>query len=305
MPSLTRIAHIGAAGSLGTAVLKELVDAGLEVTVLSRTTGKLPTELSSKVKEVAVDFSSKTAIADALKGQEAVVSTIGSAGLSLQETVIEGAIDAGVTRFIPSEFGSDLQNPLARTLPVFADKVKIEDLLEKRASETGLSYTFIYNNLFLDWGLNVGFIADVAGKKATIYNGGSFPISVTRLSTVGKAVVGVLRNPDATKNQTVRIHDGKLTKREIVEAAQGVTGADGWAISEENTADVQAKSDKALSEGIFDEWVWLGYIIRASQTEEAKPGYESVQNDLLGLKEHSTEEMKALVQEIAKSIVSA
>ncbi|KAJ0308806.1 hypothetical protein COL5a_006371 [Colletotrichum fioriniae] len=305
MPSLTRIAHVGAAGSLGAAVLKELVDAGLEVTVLSRTTGKLPTELSSKVKEVTVDFTSKTAITDALKGQEAVVSTIGSAGLSLQETVIEAAIDAGVTRFIPSEFGSDLQNPLARALPVFADKVKIEDLLEKRASETGLSYTFIYNNLFLDWGLNVGFIADVAGKKATIYNGGSFPISVTRLSTVGKAVVSVLRNPDTTKNQTVRIHDGKLSKRDIVEAAQAVTGADGWAISEENTVDVQAKSDKALSEGVFDEWVWLGYIIRASQTEEAKPGYETVQNDLLGLKEHSTEEMKALVQEISKSIVSA
>ncbi|KAK1722760.1 hypothetical protein CaCOL14_010380 [Colletotrichum acutatum] len=305
MPSLTRVAHIGAAGSLGAAVLKELVDAGLEVTVLSRTTGKLPTDLSSKVKEVAVDFTSKTAIADALKGQEAVVSTIGSAGLSLQETVIEAAIDAGVTRFIPSEFGSDLQNPLARALPVFVDKVKIEDLLEKRASETGLSYTFIYNNLFLDWGLNVGFIADVAGKKATIYNGGSFPISVTRLSTVGKAVVAVLGNPNATKNQTVRIHDGKLTKREIVEAAQAVTGADGWAISEEKTADVQAKSDKALSEGVFDEWVWLGYIIRASQTEEAKPGYETVQNDLLGLKEHSTDEMKTLVQEIAKSIVSA
>jgi len=128
---------------------------------------------------------------------------------------------------------------------------------------------------------------------------------MTRLSTVAKAVIGVLRNPEETENRYVRVHDGRLSKKKLVMAIQELTGKEGWTIQEEESAAVQARSDKALSEGILDEWVWLGYIIRASQAEEFGPSFDVVQNDLLGLKEHSVDEMKGLVQEIAKKIIDS
>ncbi|KAH7109539.1 hypothetical protein EDB81DRAFT_426715 [Dactylonectria macrodidyma] len=304
MTGFTRVAHVGAGGSLGAVVLKELVDAGLDVTVLVRTAGNLPANYSSKVKEVVVDYNSESSLADALCGQEAVVSTMGSLAVGGQEKVIKAAISAGVKRFIPSEFGADLKQPSVRSFPTYGDKVKIEDMLEQEARKTDLSYTIVYNNLFLDWGLQAGFLADLAGKKATLYAGGLFPVSMTRLSTVGKGVVGVLKNPEQTKNQHMRIHDGRLSMKDLVEAVQEVTGAEGWTITEENPADAVAKSNKALSQGIFEDWVFLGYISVASQTEEHGPGFEVVQNELLGLKEHSTDEMKSLAKEIAKSILS-
>lgn len=44
-------------------------------------------------------------LTEALKGQDAVVLTIGSAVIPEQQTVIDAAINAGVKRILPSEFG--------------------------------------------------------------------------------------------------------------------------------------------------------------------------------------------------------
>ncbi|KAH7247268.1 uncharacterized protein BKA55DRAFT_513927, partial [Fusarium redolens] len=172
------------------------------------------------------------------------------------------------------------------------------------ARKTDLSYSIVYNNLFPDSGLQAGFLADLAGKRDTLYAGGPFPISMTRLSTVGKGVFSGFKDPEQTKDQHVRIHDGRLSMNDLVEAAQEVTGAEGWTITEGNSADEVAKSNKALSEGIFENWAFLGCIKVASQAEEYGPGFELVHNELLGLKEHSQDKMKSLAKEIAKSILS-
>ncbi|KAJ4341911.1 hypothetical protein N0V95_007096 [Ascochyta clinopodiicola] len=261
--------------------------------------------MSQKIAEVVVDFNSESSLVSALTGHDAVVSTVGTTGLTTQVAIIKAAIAAGVKRFIPSEFGSDLKNPLVRQLPVYAEKVKVEDLLEQEAAKGTLTYTIIYNNLYLDWGLQYAYIADVLNRSATLYDGGSLPLSMTRLSTVAKAVVGVLRNPKDTENRCLRIHDGRLSKRELVSALQETTGKEGWTVQESDSVAVQAKSDKALSEGVFDEWVWLGYITRASQAKECGPSFNEAQNALLGLKEHSADEMKGLVQTIAKEIIQS
>ncbi|EEU33595.1 uncharacterized protein NECHADRAFT_89339 [Fusarium vanettenii 77-13-4] len=236
MAGYTRVAHVGAGGSLGAVVLKELVDTGLDVTVLVRQGGCR-----------RLRYNSESSLADALCGQEAVVSTMGSLAVGGQEKVIKAAISAGVKRFIPSDFGADLKQPSGQ----------IEDLLEQEARKTDLSYTIVYNNLFLDWGLQAGFLAYLAGKKATLYAGGVFPVSMPRLSTVGNGVVGILKNPEQTKSRHMRIHDGRLSMKDLIEAVQEVTGAEGWTITEENPADAVAKPNKALSPGIFEDWVFL------------------------------------------------
>ena len=51
--------------------------------------------------DYTVDF-----LTSAMKGQDVVVLTIGSAALAAQTTAIDAAIKAGVKRIIPSEFGS-------------------------------------------------------------------------------------------------------------------------------------------------------------------------------------------------------
>lgn len=90
------------------------------------------TKLPSSVKSIDVDFSSLDSLKAALKGQDAVVSTLGAFAAAQQTSLIDAAIAAGVKRFIPSEFGSDTTHPKVSALPVYRDKVAAQQYLKEK-----------------------------------------------------------------------------------------------------------------------------------------------------------------------------
>ncbi|KAM0421395.1 hypothetical protein ACHAPT_010749 [Fusarium lateritium] len=297
MSAIKTVAHAGPAGSLGVEVLKALVEAGFDVRVLTRQAGKVPSAFASQVKEVVVDYTDPASLKSALEGVDAAVSTLGAPAVGdAQRALVDAALDAGVQRFIPSNFGCDQQNPLTRQLPVFAEKVKTEDYLVEKATSS-LSYTFIYNNLFLDWGFTHGSLGNIKEKKVTLYNGGDLPISVTRLATVAKGVVGVLKNPEVTKNRSVKIEDGKISFKAIAAIAKEAVPGE-WTIDEKNTDALKEASDKALAAGTLDSWVWFFYILQGGTNASYGPSFENIDNDLLGLARLSDEELQALVKEL-------
>src|SRR5690242_16544214 len=104
-----KVAVAGATGNVGIPILKELLAAGFSVTALTRqgssSASKLPSDANLTVKEV--DFTSVPSLTEALKGHFAVVSTLATIAVGSQDLLIDAAAAAGVTRFIPSEFGSD------------------------------------------------------------------------------------------------------------------------------------------------------------------------------------------------------
>jgi hypothetical protein len=118
--------------------------------VLSRASSTYEPEAG--VKLLKTDYTHESLVT-ALKGQDAVVSAIGGAGVSVQTKVIDAAIAAGVKRFIPSEFGSDTTNPLTlEYFPGWAQKVEIRKYLESKQDQ--IEYTAIFNGLFFDWYVN-------------------------------------------------------------------------------------------------------------------------------------------------------
>ncbi|KAM5346291.1 hypothetical protein ACJ41O_009296 [Fusarium nematophilum] len=298
--SIKSVAHAGASGALGVAILAELVNAGFDVRVLTRETGKVPAEFASKVKEVVVDYANAESLSQALSGVDAVVSTLGAPAVGDQQrALVDAAITSGVQRFIPSNFGCDQQNPLTRQLPVFAEKVKTEDYIAEKAKSSSLTYTFIYNNLFLDWGFTHGSLANIKEKEVTLYNGGELPVSVTRLATVGKGVVGVLKNLEATKNRGVRIEDGKISFKQIAAYLQdAIPGS--WTIKEADTDKLKADADAALGKGILDGWVWFFYILQGGTNAKYGPSFENIDNEVLGLARLSDEELKAVVKQLVQ-----
>ena len=123
-----------AAGDLGEPVLKALVNSGkFNVTVLVRSASKNSFPLPVEVIEV--DFTSVESLTKALNGQDALVSTVGISGLEGQTIMIDACVAAGVSRFLPSEFGSDLDNPMVKALPVFGYKVAVNKYAEEKARE--------------------------------------------------------------------------------------------------------------------------------------------------------------------------
>ncbi|KAF4448025.1 oxidoreductase - protein [Fusarium austroafricanum] len=297
--TIKTVAQASASGSLGTAVLKELVQGGFEVVVLSRKAGQVSSEYSTHVKEIVVDYEDPESLRNALTGVDAVVSTLGAPAVGVpQRALVDAAIASGVQRFIPSNFGCDQENPLTRKLPVFAEKVKTEDYLVEKSRTSSISYTFVYNNLFLDWGLTYGSLANLKTKDIAFYNGGDLPISVTRLTTVGKGIVGALKNATATKNRSIRIEDGKISSKELAAILQDALPGS-WNIRELDTDKIKADSDEALKNGIMDKWVWLNYIFVGGYDAKYGCSFQNVDNDLVGLPSLTKDEMEAFIRRFA------
>jgi uncharacterized protein YbjT (DUF2867 family) len=212
-----KVALAGATGNLRGPVLKALLDANLSVVVLSRIRGKsskLAPHPNLIIKEV--DFNSVQSMIPVLKGVDIVVAGLATLAIGSQNPLIDAAVDAGVKRFIPAEFGMDSLNPLCVQLPVGAPKAATQKyLLEKSNANPSFTYTAIANGLFLEWGLEVGFIINPAKHTGRLYNGGDVPFSTTNLADVAKAVLGVIDNQAQTLNRVVYVHSTVTTQNKI------------------------------------------------------------------------------------------
>jgi len=87
---------------MGASVILALLESGFVVMAISR---QQSTTFPAIVTVKKVDTTSTDALTEAFKGQDAVVSTVGTAAGSTQKTIIDAAVAAHVKRFIPSKFG--------------------------------------------------------------------------------------------------------------------------------------------------------------------------------------------------------
>ncbi|KAL9576051.1 MAG: hypothetical protein Q9212_007428 [Teloschistes hypoglaucus] len=288
-----------AGGAVGPSILQALSESPFDVTVFSRPDSK--TSLPSNVKSVNVDFESVDALTNALKGQDAVISTLGAFAPHVQTNVLNAAIAAGVKRVIPSEFGSDNTNPKAKALPVYRDKVAAQDFLKAEADKGKITYNLIFNGPILDWGLMVGFLIDAKNKKAELYDGGDGPFSATTGASIGKAVVGALSHPTETKNRPVYVQDAVVTQNELIELAKSA-GQDGnWDTKVVSTETLEQNSYielGKLAKGEQADPSWpFGFIKRAVWGEGFGGKFAKVDNELLGVKGMSKNDIQALIKQ--------
>ncbi|KAJ5501328.1 hypothetical protein N7453_006145 [Penicillium expansum] len=199
MEPIRNVALLGK-GWLGSAILEQLVNSGFQVTVLSRTARSVD-EPPSSVKTVQVDYSSIDSLVAALQGQDAVVSTVGSSGISAQKTVIDASIQAGVRRFIPSDFGALTTRPGAESLPLNALWIDIQKYLKEKALSGQIEYTLFAVGPFLEFVMSMPFLTDLQTQTAPLYDNGEHTFSSTSVSSVAKAVAGALKNAAETKNR--------------------------------------------------------------------------------------------------------
>ncbi|KIW11464.1 hypothetical protein PV08_10764 [Exophiala spinifera] len=293
MSKIQKVTLLGK-GTLGSAVLEQLLNAGFTVTVLSRTPDSVK-GLPSGVKVDRVDYSSVESLATALRGQDAVVSTVGPGALSSQKLTIEACILAGVKRYIPSDYGAITTDPKAQTLPINRSTVEIQQYLAEKARSGDLEYTVLATGPFLDLLISWPFAVDFQNRSVELFDGGVHPFSTTRLATIGKAIAGVLRNTEATKNRVVYVHDIVLTQAKILALAKKYSApGEKWT---ETVVDSQTELDKALdgiAKGGLDQRKSMALIKAALFSGKYATEYKSVDNELLGLGFLSEEELDAM-----------
>lgn len=298
MTAIKKVALAGATGNLGPHILRNLLHAGFEVVILSRKNSKSTDTLPHHPKQSVafVDYKDQPSLEAALEGVDAVVSNLSAPAIHLQKTLIEASIAAGVKRYLPSEFGSDLSEPEIRSLPLFASKWSIQKyLFEAVVQNSQFSYTILCNGPFLDWSIAHKLIMDLRNHAITYYDGGDVKFSATTLASIGKAVAGIMSKPDQTKNRTVYVQDVAVSQKELVELAESIDGV-AWTIEEASTAEAKAsalaelsKPDPDVFSAAFDQ------VRRAVFSADVKPKFSELDNELLDVPEMSLSQLREMI----------
>lgn len=227
MSVIKNVTLVGGSGHLGTCVLEKLVASKkFSVRVLKRAGSS--SSYAAGVEVIEADFASLESLKSGFQGQDAVVSIVGEAGISGQKLMVDAAIASGVQRFFPSNFGSSMANPNARQLPVYVDKVAVEEYLIEKSKTSALAYTIVYNGGFLDFCLQQNVLLDISKYQPKLFDGGYYTFSSTSMPEVGDAVIGVLTHPVETQNRAVYVSEVVTSQNQVLALARQIAPNKPW-----------------------------------------------------------------------------
>jgi hypothetical protein len=169
---------------------------------------------------------------------------------------------------------------------VFGHKQVVRQYLEQKvAGGAAITYTYVVNSGFLDWGLQYSFLVNWKEGNPEVYDGGDTVFTSTSLSTVGKAVVAVLTHPEETKNRQVQVEDVKVTQNKLIELARKADPekVGKWKFVPTAIKDVEKSTDEAVAKGDFSGLLFLNQL-KLSMFGGAEYGQPyQVDNKTLGL----------------------
>ncbi|KAH8767206.1 hypothetical protein F5883DRAFT_459542 [Diaporthe sp. PMI_573] len=279
MASYKKVALIGK-GLLGSAVLDELVKGGFEVTVLGRSK-KADGELPPNVRSVAVDYNDKQSLINAMKGQDAVVSTVNLQAGFAQKTMIDAAIEAGVKRFILSDFGCLTTNPAASLFPHHVAFVEIQKYIKSKSNE--IEYTIFSIGAFTEYMVSWGIAFDWEHKKAQLWGDGSSRISSTSLHGTGKAIVSALKNPEPTKTKNLFVHELVVTQAQLLSLAKKYPPQAEWTITKIDDPLAECEKLEAIANKNPELPNIMAFLAATLMSGKFEAYYKEVDNELVGL----------------------
>jgi uncharacterized protein YbjT (DUF2867 family) len=180
-----------------------------------------------------VDFTSKESLTGALKGIDAVVSTVAGVAVKNQETLVAAAAAAGVKRFIPSEYGSVTTNPKLKEFPMYDSMFRIREQLQEHARTGQMTWTVLACGAFLEFLFKAGAagILDFKARQATLLDEGDNRLSATSLVTIGRAIAAILKHPNETKNRVVKVSEVIVTQNQVLQIAKSLRPGDSWKVN--------------------------------------------------------------------------
>lgn len=294
MSAIKNVTLVGGSGRLGTVVLDKLLASNkFNVQVLKRAGSSSTHAASTKVVEA--DFADLESLKAAFQGQDAVVSVVGDAGVLGQKPMVDAAIAAGVKRFLPSNFGSNMTNPNSRMLPVFAPKVEVEDYLIEKSKTTDLTYTFVYSGGFTDFCIQNNIIMDFSNYQPALFNGGDSQFSSTSMPTVGDAVVGVLTHPMETRNRPVYISEIIFSQNQLLSVAKQIAPSKPWAPVTVDLDVLVGSAIERFTQGQHDLPTVVPILLKSILDPEYGVKFMENDNDLLGIKGKTEEYLVELL----------
>ncbi|PVF94880.1 NAD(P)-binding protein [Serendipita vermifera] len=213
--SFTKIVQSGATGNIGAPIFEALNSSNkFELTVLSRSGSKFTAPENVVRKDV--DFTDVQSLSEAMKGNDALVITIGrTAGdvFTVQKTLIDAAIEAGVKRVIPAHFGTDTERSPGKDQVVSKAILNVMSYIKEKAEEGKITWTVVIP------GLKAGYAGfSIPNRSAILFDGGNSKYNYTLCSTIAQSIVSILStDPTDTENKALRIHDWFISQNELLD----------------------------------------------------------------------------------------
>ncbi|KAL1189401.1 Isoflavone reductase-like protein [Cardamine amara subsp. amara] len=228
--NLSKVLVIGGTGYIGKYIVQGSAKSGHQTFALMRE-ASLSDPVKGKIvqsfKDLGVtilngDLSDKESLVKAIQHVDVVISTVGNSQILNQINIISAIKESGkhIKRFLPSEFGNDVD----RTVAIGPAKTEFELKAEIRrvVEAEGVPYTYVINNCFDGY-----FLATLAQcesrltspprDKVTIYGDGNTKAILNKEEDIAAYTMRAIDDP-RTLNKTFFINPPKniVSQNEIV-----------------------------------------------------------------------------------------
>lgn len=274
-------------------MVSHLLEINVEVTILTRDPKKSAGHFPTVVRILEADYSSPEKLSCLLKGHDSVIILINRDQVDAQIAAIDAAIAAGVPHIIPSSFGLDNTIPEVRDSIPIAGKRRMEEYLAHQAEQGKVSFTALNTSMFLDWAVAAGVLANPRGLTM-VFDGGDKPLSATTLDDIGKAVAKIIQIRDQVRNRFLFVHSAVVTQNQLLGYLKELKPDGQFATVQLKTEELEERALRAIEEGTATLRDIHGLMARVSfGLGHGRFGH--VDNELLGIPEHSEEQVKQTV----------
>lgn len=226
---MSRILIVGATGHLGRELVKACQGQGHEAHALVRpATRQDPARMKplqaagAKVHEG--DLADYDSLLRACRAVDAVISAVGGFQLGDQGPLVKAVKEAGVQRFVPSDFGLDPAAAGPGSCLLFDAKAAVQQSVKA----SGIPYTFIHSNgFFTYWAFSLGDLTRLEGRvppdEVNVYGDGNVMGALTSLADVAKVTVRAVIDP-RMQNKEIRITANTITQNLLIALGQTTSG---------------------------------------------------------------------------------
>lgn len=231
---MVTVAIAGGGSGIGLAIVQAIKDSKKHKTVILSRSNK-PGIVTSGVDVRIVDYASPQQIKESLGNVHTVISCISTYdadSVSAELNLLEGAKQAGVARFVPSEWATDCHD----VVELYSKK----DIVWEAVKSSGLEYTRFINGLWMNvWGPGCirdkeealsgykgrpAFAIDLQAGTAIVPGDGSQKVVLTTMQDIGRFVTASLDLPKWQPES--RIVGDRLSFMEVVVLVKEICGRD-------------------------------------------------------------------------------
>ncbi|KAF2868198.1 hypothetical protein BDV95DRAFT_501434 [Massariosphaeria phaeospora] len=295
---LKNIAILGARGTLGSAIVNELLkdSSRFTITGISREMSTYTAPAGSNIAVKSVDYSSLSSLTEAFAGQDAIINciTAGATQFEPMKIIVDAAVAAGVKFFFADEFVGNIEKEQFRRMPEAAvgSKLRVREYLKELSKEGKMQWTSLNGGPFFDLWLMQGPAGfDIPNKRARIYGTGLNKMCWTPLPTMALATANMLRNPGPVTNRPIHISTvANLTQSAILASLESVLDTK-FSVENVDVAKIVKHSRIALERGeVAKAMKGLGVGGQFYEVDSGSDFSHLVENETVGVEVVSVEE---------------